>query len=430
MATAPVYAPDITKELFGGIFDVDGSGYYPGLELINLVVCCAEGTLPDTDRIHVHRAAHDFARQLITEQLDQERKSSVLLNEHTASAVGHLLRCLELEVPNAVKAKGWERTHFFPYTRSLVHWDARKGRQAGVEVQIERRYLRGAGAYAFAVLRRDPDLARLEAMRDGFDALYPRDRDTPLELLASTLRAKGKCDRFDAPSMDQVEAAAVVRNDIWEDLFRDGMRNILGHIGLPAVQRVKAVMTWTSIWLVLVEASRALAIRAEANMAVVVDCAGTHPQLRRAAQRGLKDLVSVIEQVSREEGANQGHLSSQQLGKIRAFFGNTAAAGGLLNSWKGRRHFTLKLSAIEALVLAAVPAGTELEYEKFLTHWLFERCRVVAGRESAGRAGMLMAFDGTIFEENERRLADQMRAAGLLKVFSDATRMVSPGGRS
>lgn len=428
MATVPVYAPDITKKLFGGIFDVDGSGHYPGLELINLVVCCAEGTLPDADKIHVHRAAHDFARQLITEQLDPARRASVLLNEHTAVAVGHLLRCLELDVPNAVKAKGWERTHFFPYTRSLVHWDARKGRQAGVDVQIERRYLRGAGAYAFAVLRRDPNRDRLQAMREGFDALYPRDRDSPLELLAATLRAKGKCDH--TPSLDQVEAATSVRNDIWEDLFRDGMRNILGHIGLPAVQRARAVMAWTSIWLALVEASRALAIQAGPGMAVVVDCAGTHPQLRRAAQRCLKDIVGVVEQVSREEGASQGELSGQQLGKIRAFFGNTAAAGGLLNSWKGRRHFTLKLSAIEALVLAAVPAGTELEFENFLTQWLFERCRIVAGREGAARAGMLMAFDGTIFEENERRLADQMRAAGLLKVFSDATRMVSPGGRS
>jgi hypothetical protein len=430
MATALVRAPDITKKLFGGIFDVDGSGHYPGLELINLVVCCAEGTLPDTDRVHIHRAAHDFARQLITEQLDPARKASVLLNEHTAVAVGHLLRCLELEVPNVVKAKGWERTHFFPYTRSLVHWDARKGRQAGVDVQIERRYLRGAGAYAFAVLRRDPDQDRLQAMRDGFDALYPRNRDSPLELLAATLRAKGKCDDEDAPSFDQVEAATEVRNDVWEELFRDGMRNILGHVGLPAVQRARAVMAWTSIWLALVEASRALAIQAGPGMAVVVDCAGTHPQLRRAAQRCLKDIVGVVEQVSREEGARQGQLSGQQLGKIRAFFGNTAAAGGLLNSWKGRRHFTLKLSALEALVLAAVPAGTELEFEKFLTQWLYERCCIVAGREGAARAGMLMAFDGTIFEENERRLADQMRAAGLLKVFSDATRMVSPGGRS
>lgn len=427
---ATVSAPDITQRLFGGIFDVDGSGHYPGLELINLVVWCAEGTLPTTEKVHVHRAAHDFARQLVTDQLDDRRKSAVLLNEHTAIAVSHLLRCVELDVPNAVKAKGWERTHFFPYTRSLVHWDARKGRQAGVDVQMERRYLRGAGAYAFSVLRRDRDVNRLEESRAGFDDLYPRNRNSPLELLASTLRANGKCDPEHDPSMDQIEAAVQVRNDAWEDLFRDGIRNILSHRQLPAVQRVRAVMNWTSIWLALMEAARALAIRSNAAMAVVVDCSGTHSQLRRAAQRCLKDLVGVIEQVSREEGARQGQLSAQQLGKIRGFFGNTAAAGGLLNAWKGRRHFTLKLPAIESLVLAAVPSGSELEYERFLTEWLFGKCRIVAGREGAAHAGMLDAFDGTIFEENERRLADQMRAAGLLKVFSDATRMVHPGGHT
>lgn len=424
-----VSAPDVTKELFGGVFDVDGSGHYPGLELINLVVCCAEGTLPQSEYVHVHRAAHDFARQLITDSLSPARKAAVLLDEHTAQAMAHLLRCLELEVPNVVKSKGWERTHFFPYTRSLVHWDARKGRQASVDVQLERRYLRGAGAYAFAVLRKDGDLQRLNATRRGFEALYPRDRNSPLEMLMATLRSKGKTDPPDLPSRDQIEAASRVRNDAWEELFRDGMRNIVSHEGLPAVQRVRAVMNWTSIWLVLTEAARALDIRSAGAMALVVDCAGTHPQLRRAAQRCLKDLIGVIEQVSREEGARQGQLSGQQLGKIRGFFGNTAAAGGLLNAWKGRRHFTFKLPAIEALVLASVPAGAELEYDDFLTGWLFERCRIVAGREAAGRAGMLMAFDGTIFEENEKRLAEQMLSAGMLRVFSDATRMVSPGGR-
>lgn len=426
---ANVSAPDVTKALFGGVFDVDGSGHYPGLELINLVVCCAEGVLPQTEHVHVHRVAHDFARQLITDSLTAERRTAVLLDDHTANAVAQLLRCLELEVPNIVKSKGWERTHFFPYTRSLVHWDARKGRQAGVDVQLERRYLRGAGAYAFAVLRKDKNNQRLEATRNGFEALYPRDRKSPLEMLMVTLRSKGKIDPDDQPSLDQIEAASRVSDDDWDELYRDGMCNILSHESLPAVQRVRAVMNWTSIWLVLAEAARAVALRSDAPFAVVVDCAGTHPQLRRAAQRCLKDLVGVIEQVSRDEGARQGQLSNQQLGKIRGFFGNTAAAGGLLNAWKGRRHFTFRLPAIEALVLASVKAGAEMEFDQFLTGWLHERCRIVTGRQAAARAGMLIAFDGTIFEENEKRLAEQMRSAGMLRVFSDATRMVSPGGR-
>ncbi len=423
----PISATDVTKELFGGVFDIDGAGHYPGLELINLIVWSEEGILPVTKTVHVYRAAHDFARQLVTDQLSPERRSAVLLDQHTEQGISHLLRCLQLEVPNVVKSKGWERTHFFPYTRSLVHWDARKGRQASVDVQLERRYLRGAGAYAYSVLRRDADTHRLQATRDGFAMLYPADSSSPLEMLAATLRKRGKVDI--SASLDQIEADSRVRNDDLEELFRDGMRNIVGHASLPAVQRVWAVMNWTSIWLALMEAARASALQGRGAAPLVVDCAGTHPQLRRAAQRCLKDVLAAIEQVSREEGSRQGQLSVQQLGKIRGFFGNTAAAGGLLNSWKGRRHFTLRLKAIEALVLAAVKPGGEMEYEWFLTEWLHARCRLVAGREAASRAGMLTAFDGSIFEENERRLADQMRSAGMLRVFSDATRMVSPGGQ-
>lgn len=423
-----VSAPEITQRLFGGIFDVDGSGHYPGLELINLVVCCAEGTLPSTEKVHVLRAAHDFARRLIADNdMSEKEVSEVLLDAHTAYAITHLLRCLEMDVPNIVKGKSWERTHFFPYTRSLVHWDAR---QRNGRIQPERRYYRGAGAYAFSVLRHDPNPERLASLREGFDALYPRDRVSPLEQLAATLRSKGFMDDETAPSFDQVEVRSRMFGDRWEDLFRDGMRNVLSHQGLPSVQRVRAVMNWTSIWLVLMEAARALVLRDGAQLSLIIDCAGTHPQLRRAAQHCFKDLVGVIEQVSRDEGQSHGTFSEQQLGKIRAFYGNTAAAGGLLNAWKGgRRYFTLRLPGIEAMVLAAVPAGTEIEFDRFLTEWLFDRCGIVAGREGASRAGMLKEFDGTIFEENERRLADQMRSAGLLRVFSDATRMVHAGGR-
>lgn len=90
---ATVSAPDVTKKLFGGIFDVDGSGHYPGLELINLVVCCKEGTLPNDEKVHIYRVAHDFGRQLITEQLEQERRNQCSwtttppLSLHTCFAV-------------------------------------------------------------------------------------------------------------------------------------------------------------------------------------------------------------------------------------------------------------------------------------------------------------------------------------------------------
>jgi hypothetical protein len=36
-------------------------------------------------------------------------------------------------------------------------------------------------------------------------------------------------------------------------------------------------------------------------------------------------------------------------------------------------------------------------------------------------------LDATIFEENEKRLADQVIAFGILRVYSDATKMVCVG---
>jgi hypothetical protein len=79
--------------------------------------------------------------------------------------------------------------------------------------------------------------------------------------------------------------------------------------------------------------------------------------------------------------------------------------------------------------MAAISSGKEQPYENFLTDWLYRRCRIVVGRLAATEEGMLSEFDGTIFEENERRLAEKMQACGLLTVFSDATRMVALGGR-
>ncbi len=419
-----VKAPDITTELFGGVFDIDGAGHYPGLELINFVVCCPDGILPNVTEVRLTRVAHDFARRLIRDDKQTDRRR-VLIDSHSEDAVSRLLRCLELDVVNIVKAKGWERTHFFPYTRSLVHWDARMRGSSG-EVRLERRYLRGGGAYAFHVLRSDPNIARLEANRTGLGVLYPASGDSPLESLAATLRAQGSMDP--RPVVDQLEGNSRLAADDWEDLFRDGVANILSHTSIPAVQRVRALVNWTGIWLMLMEVARAAKYTGSDYGGLILDCAGTHPQLRRASQKCLKDQLANVEEAARRKAAaSEGTISGQQLGKIKGFVANTAAACGLLNSWKGRRHFLLKLDAIETLVLAAVPSGSELPLEGFVSEWLYARCRLVVGRQAASQAGLLTSFDATIFEENERRLAEQMLAAGVMRVYSDATRMVSPG---
>lgn len=422
---ADVKAPAITKTIFGGVFDVDGAGHYPGLELINFIVCSDGALLPATGAAMVRRATHDFARRLVTDVLPAEQRGTVLLDSHSAHAVSRLLRCLELDVPNAVKIKKWERTHFFPYTRSLVHWDARIRGGSG-QAQPERRYLRGGGAYAYSVLRKDADEARLEKIRQGFERLYPTAGASPLELLGATLRDHGVVDK--QPVLDQIEPESDVRNDRWDNLFRDGMANILGHESLPSVQRVRAVVNWTGIWLVLLECGRA-AERLARPGGLVLDCAGTHSQLRRASQKSFKEQLSNIEDAARSEveSRNAG-ISNQQMSKIKGFMSGTAGTCGLLNASKGRRHLMLRLEAIETLVMAALAPGREQDFEAFAADFLYGKCNLVVGRQAAHRAGLLSAFDASIFEENERRLADQIRAAGMLRVYSDATRMISVGG--
>lgn len=421
---AALTGPDVTKSLFGGVLDIDGAGHYPGLELLNFVLCCPEGVLPgpEVTRVRISRRSHAFARRLVAadSELSDAECGAVLLDAASRQAIIHLLRCVELAVPNAVKSKSWERTHFFPYTRSLVHWDARIRHKS---FKFERRYLRGGGAFAFSVLRHDPDLDRLAAIRNGFELLYPVDSQGPLELLSSTLIGHGPSDV--QPVEDTLERDSKVMNDDLDNLFRDGVESILSHERVPQVQRIRAIMNWTGIWLVLLEAARSARRIGKERADIIIDCAGAHPQLRRASQKCLKDILSNIEEASIKQAVClEGEISRQQRSKIKGFFSGTAALCGLLNAPKGRRHFTLKLGAIEALVLAC-GRQSERSFEEFTADWLGRRCGLIIGREAAGRAGLLKDFDATIFEENERQFAEQMRATGMLRVYSDATRMVS-----
>jgi hypothetical protein len=85
------------------------------------------------------------------------------------------------------------------------------------------------------------------------------------------------------------------------------------------------------------------------------------------------------------------------------------------------------LDALETMVLACLEGEGEISFERFGMDWLYKKCRFVTGRESAQDADLLNNFDSTIFEENERQLAEQMKSTGLLTIYSDATRMISTG---
>lgn len=419
-----VRAPEISRALFGGVFDIDGAGQYPGLELINFIVCNPDGVLRGGENVRLQRVAHDFARRLVHDDTfpEQDRRS-VLLDAHSQEAVSRLLRSLELELPNLTKTKSWERTHLFPFTRSLVHWDARLRHG---KITLERRYLRGAGAFAYRVLATDDNTERLARIRTGFEKLYPAGDSSPLEMLAKTLSKAGASD--ENAVTDEISSVTVLPAPELAELYREGICNILSHCQSSVVDRVRALMNWTGLWTVLLMASNASGIISGRRIGLLTDCASAHPQLRRAAQRSYKQHLRNIEEAADIKAEELGgDLTSQQRGKIRGFFGGTSVSCGLANAWKGRRHFTLRLEAIDALVMAGIPQNEEMEFDRFISQWVYQRCGIVVGREAAHAEQLLGDLDATIFEENERALSEQMHMSGMLRMYSDATRMVCCG---
>jgi len=420
---ANLKSTDLSLEMFKGVLQSDSSGSYPGLELVCFLLGSEGGMLPDTLDLKITRYAQAFARRLVRDEtLPQKDKDEVLADKFSEESIKKLLRCLELDLENITKQPTWSRTHFFPYTKSLSHWDARIRAGKKDTAMIERQYFRGAGAYAFNVLRFDKDSNRLSDIRKSFEHLFYPDKDSPLESLAKTLRAHGGFD--ESPVIDEIESRSrEIVNDDMEELYRDGVHNILSHRSLPAVTKIKSIVNWTGIWLVIMGNYR-LPDKFKTNF--IFDCGGVNPQLRRASQRSLKEFIKNI-----SEGINfaidHREMSGAQIQKIKGFFTATLANMRLINSLKGRRHFTFGLAGIETLTLAAVPANQEMPFESFVNDWLYKKCRFIVGRIAAHDAGLLEGLDATIFEENEKRLADQVLAVGMLKVYSDATKMVGVG---
>ena len=238
-----IKATDLSIEMFGGVIYADSAGSFPGLELFNFLLECEEGILPSAEDITITRYAHNFARRLVhDETLSQDDKDNVLADKHSENSIRKLLSCLELQQKNGSKNATWQGSHFFPYTKSLIHWDAnaRFRGQTTAKITMERQYYRGAGAYVFNVLRFDPNQDRLQTIREGVSELFGNEKDSPLENLAKTLRNHGDYDK--SPVTDETESKSrKVFNDELEDLYRDGVFNILSHKSIPAVSKIKAI---------------------------------------------------------------------------------------------------------------------------------------------------------------------------------------------
>lgn len=419
--------PAVSRKLFGGVLEFDGAGHYPGVELLNLIFGTEDSTLfPTDEKVHVRRRAHDFARKLVWgKDLVElyEAEDPVLYDVQSGEALGRLLECLQLPIPSSSKQPTWERAHFFPYTQSLIHWDARD-KSGGVS--IERRYLRGGGALAFKVLRMDPDLKRLQRIRLGFAELYGATQSSALEKVASVLIGSGKSDL--KVMEDSIEYQSGLIDDDLESIYRKGMDHILSHTNLATVVRIRSVIRWTALWLVLMQHTRAARMLNVSDSYLIVDCASANKQLRRESQRCLKEKQTLILQAVDKVVDDMGVVVAQQRrNSMRSFFWASAATVGLLNAWRGRRHFTLGVETIETLVMASTAQGDEVSFENFLSEHLFQQYGMVVGRTSAEKTGLLSTIDGSVFEDNENHLARQMAASGFLTEYSDASRMVGIG---
>ena len=420
-------APDVSRQLFGGVLTYDSAGYYSGLELLNFIFG-NDVVLPTDEQPTVQRHSHDFARRLAWDDDfgSDPRHETILLSDADAErTLRSVLHCLQVEIPNLKGDPAWHRAHFFPYTQSLIHWDARERKlQNETKVLIERKYMRGGGALAYKILRMDPDAARQERICAGFVRLYAPTAESPLEQLAGFLRKHSKSDSGIGNS-DEIESESKLFRDILEDHFRNGCLTILEQTQVTTVARIKALINWTAIWLTCMQHHRAVAALGKPPARLIFDCYGGSGQLRRASQRCLKDAMNNIVEATER---TQSDIARAAKTAARGFFWASAASTGLLNAWRGRRHFCFSVDALETIVLAHVAAGDEMPFERFVHEVLYEQLGFVVGRQAADEADLLTSIDASIFEDNEAALAEQLAAAGLLKQYSDATRMVASRG--
>ena len=421
---ASIETPAISQELIGGILISDAAGHYPGLELLNYIYGCSDGILPDISSPEFEWAGQDFARRLVwAPEIFAKKKlgENAFVGEEAQAVLGHLLRCLQLRVPNRSGPTSWEAAHFFPYTRALIHWDARNHKSnERTEAQIEGRYLRGGGAFAYKILREDPDANRKAAIRKGFETLMPEGQSTPLDRLAKVLRNKGTTS---SNIKSRIEKQAVSRQDKQEDHFRSGIERILSHIDLSSTARVKAIMNWTGFWLAVCQSERSAARLGKPRTGIIIDCGSGPSQLRRESARAVKEVISTIGDAATDCLPAGEDLLKKARNDIAGFFTRSCAWIGMLNASTGRRHFIVGLDLLEALVLAQVRFSEEISYEAFIDG--LEKCfGLIIGRNSARSEGLLARLDASILEDNEEAFARQLGAAGLMHAYSDTTRMV------
>ena len=432
----------VVKDVFGATLADYGRGFYVCLELLALVRGTFEssGEVLPSDRsepLVIKRRSHDYIRRLMANESRLSERELAELGEGTTFETLKAL-ALGLKVPIAGRRgpTKWIGDHIYPFVGELIHYDAaeRKIRAAdddpkelGFRISMERYAMRGAGGLAHRILRDDPDEDRLSQVRAGMQKIVS-DSGTPLGSLFGCL---GKRDAGVEPDgfKENTEHGVVVMDSRWVDVLRNGVRNILLR-ELPTAKQVEALMHWVPYCVARHQEDLAYQSLGQAAPPIPVECGGDGGPVRRAARRAADlskaTIVNCLEEKAKvsEPSLVAPKASRKWRDTCRGFYTGTLGSIGALNAYSGRRHYTMKMQLLESMVLALLEPKSEKTLHAFCHQDLFEDLGLVIDRDSAIKSDALGNLDRSDFKANEEFLARSLRALGMLRDYSDMTRMV------
>lgn len=450
---------DVVQNTFGGALYQQGRGFYSALEFLAIVrgevlLERLEGAfgaspvrvLPVADPVVYLRPSHDHARRLLV--TDHDVRPGIFAGADTREAIKALLRGIEIAVPGRRRTPDkWQLRHFFPYPAEAIHYDAVERRN---QVSVERYQFRGAGGLAHKILRTDPDEKRLADVRSRFRQLLG-DSGTAVGKLLTVLAKNDEapCAGSRCPSSLEDAMAVVFRDEVeekslqslqedgsdptrdrstrWMHLLRSGVHRILHRPHSSEFDRIDGLMHWVP-WCVA-QHQLAMARRrigTDESAPIVFDAGHRSSPVRAIARKHLGEATATIKE-SLLRAARQMGLPELCKGNSswwtgpRTFYTTTLYAVGAMNAHTGHRHFELRPQFLQAVVHALVDEPMPLE--QFTGEILGEQLRIICDRESAARFAAV-DLDGRHLQTNGEELAGRLDEVGLLRAYSDSTRMV------
>lgn len=434
----------LVQELFGVNVQEQGRGFYVSLELLAI----ARGVLlldpnellaPTRSPINYLRTSHDLARRIaVGEDLPKDTLASAVQGDAAYETLTALLSSLLVEVPGRRRSPRWFSSHFYPFVGELVHYDAVERRGCP---SIERYVFRDGGGWAYHVLRSDPDDIRRSETREGL-AVLVGDSGGPLGRVAAALQTHDLASPTEFTDQSEADSEPRDAQSPWPELLRSGVHFIVTRTQVPRAKRIESLMHWVPYCLARHQLQLARRSLNKADALIMVDATREANTLRRRSQESLEkfrwDIATALTEraaqhhsVALDEGdieqAERWAKFSQPNANItkspRAFFSETLAAVGALNSTSGRRHFTFKPPMLEALVAALLAPGEEVEFYRFC-HRLYVELGLVIDDRTARTAALTTDIDAGVFAINAEAFKARLASAGLLTHYSDATSII------